>query len=57
METMLGRRVEHHSPARLSSRKAGEMLEHGTVHGKPLSPKQKKLFRAVEHGWRPTRLK
>lgn len=41
-----------HGPSRA---KATEMLEHGEVHGQPLTKKQKKLFRAVAHGFKPTR--
>ena len=37
--------------------KAGEMLEHGTVHGKPLTPPQKGLFGLIRGGGKPTRLK
>lgn len=37
-----------------SPSKAGKMLREGKVHGKPLTPKQRKMFRAIEHGWKPT---
>lgn len=40
----------------VSPGKASEILEHGTVHGKALTGKQKQLFRAVSHGWKPARL-
>lgn len=39
----------------LSPSKAGEILKHGSVHGKPLSPKQKRFMRFVEGGGTPTR--
>lgn len=45
----------HNSPP--SSEKAGEMLEHGRVRGHRLTAAQRRYFRAIEHGWRPTRLK
>lgn len=40
-----------------SPEKAGEMLEHGTVHGEPLTPKQIGLFGLIRGGGRPNRLK
>lgn len=52
-EVFLGRKVFQHSPARLSRQKAREMLADGTVHGKPLSKKQRGLFGVVASGKRP----
>ena len=49
-ECMLGRRVVRHSPARLSKRKAREMLHHGEVHGESLTKKQRGYFGAVASG-------
>ena len=40
-----------------SKAKAGEMLEHGEVHGKPLSEGQKGLFGLIRGGGKPTRLR
>ena len=40
----------------LSPHKAGKMLEHGEVRGKPLSKKQKGLFGLIKGGKKPTRL-
>ena len=55
-ETFLGRPVLRHSPARIgpSKRKAAEILADGTVHGEPLTGKQKSFMRAVAHGFTPT---
>jgi hypothetical protein len=35
--------------------KARKILEHGSVHGKPLSPKQKRFMHFIEGGGTPTR--
>lgn len=35
--------------------KAKEMLEHGEVHGKELTPAQRRLFWLIVHGKHPTR--
>lgn len=40
-----------------SKAKAGEMLEHGTVHGKPLTKKQKGLFGMIRGGKKPTKMR
>jgi hypothetical protein len=40
----------------LSPHKAGKMLKHGSVRGKPLSKKQKGLFGLIKGGKKPTRL-
>lgn len=40
----------------LTKAKAGLLLEHGEVGGKPLSRKQKGLFGLIRGGKRPTRL-
>ncbi len=40
----------------LSSGKAAEMLKDGTAHGKKLTKKQKKYFRALAHGWHPDKM-
>ena len=37
--------------------KAKEMLRHGTVHGKPLSRKQRGLFGLIAGGGRPTEMR
>ena len=42
---------------KLTKAKAGEMLEHGEVHGKPLTEKQKGFFGLIRGGGKPTRLK
>ena len=52
-ETMLGRPVVRHSPARLSKRKAQEIMADGTVHGEPLTGKQRNFMQAVAHGMVP----
>lgn len=52
-EQMLGAGVIRNSPARLAQSKAAEILEDGTVHGKPLTGKQKKYMRAIAHGMKP----
>lgn len=39
----------------VTPRKAAEILRHGTVHGRALTPAQRRLFQGVRHGWRPTR--
>ena len=54
-ETFLGRVVTRNSPARLGPAKASEMLEN-PPGGRPLSLKQTRLFQAVKHGFKPTRL-
>jgi len=41
----------------LSRHKAAEMLHDGTVHGKPLTSKQRGLFALVASGKRPTRMR
>ena len=33
--------------------KAKEMLEHGKVHGKKLTKKQKRYFQMIAHGGKP----
>lgn len=43
--------------ALVSPEKAGEILEHGTVRGKALTPKQIGFFGLRRAGKRPTRLK
>lgn len=40
-----------------SQGKAQEMLNDGTVHGKGLSEKQRRLFQMIAHGKKPTRIK
>lgn len=40
----------------LSQEKAGEILRHGEVHGKPLTEKQKGLFGLIRGGKKPTRM-
>ena len=40
-----------------SKAKAGEMLRHGTVHGKPLTEGQEGLFGLIRGGGTPTKLK
>lgn len=35
--------------------KAREMLSHGTVHGKRITPKQRRYFGFIAHGGQPTR--
>lgn len=50
---MLGRVVAHHSPARLSQRKAKKIVVDGSVRGHPLTPKQHTFMRAVAHGMKP----
>lgn len=35
---------------KLTQKKAGAILKHGTVHGKPLTKKQKGFFGAVRGG-------
>ena len=42
---------------RLTKRKAAIMLEEGTVHGQPLTSKQRGLFGIIASGKRPTRVK
>lgn len=37
-----------------SKAKAKKMLADDSAHGKPLSKKQKKFFKAVSHGFKPT---
>jgi len=37
-----------------SPSKAKKMLDEGEIGGKPLTGKQKKFFRAIEHGFKPT---
>lgn len=34
-------------------RKAAEMLKDGTAQGHALTTKQKALFQALKHGWKP----
>ena len=41
-----------HGPSKAKSK---EMLKHGTVHGKPLTDKQKGLFGLIAGGKKPTR--
>lgn len=43
-----GKKRNSPSGSKPSPRKAGEMLKHGTVRGKTLSPKQKRFLRHVE---------
>ena len=38
-----------------SRAKAAEILEDGTINGKPLTEKQERFFQAVAHGWKPDR--
>ena len=38
---------------KLSSKKAKKILEDGTVHGKPLTARQKKFFGAIAGGEAP----
>jgi len=52
-ECMMGRMVEHHSPARLSQRKAKKIVADDSVRGHPLTPKQHTFMRAVAHGMKP----
>jgi hypothetical protein len=40
----------------LTQHKAGKMLKHGEVRGKPLTKKQKGLFGLVKGGKKPSRL-
>ena len=40
----------------VTPKKAKEMLRHGTVHGKPLSQKQRGLFGLIAGGGHPTRM-
>ena len=42
---------------KLTSTKAKKILTDGTVHGKPLSAKQKKFFGAIAGGQKPKRKK
>lgn len=46
-----------HSKARVSAKKAKEILRHGEVHGKALTKRQRGLFGLIAGGGRPTRLK
>lgn len=41
----------------LSAAKAGKMLKEGRANKKPLTDKQKRYFRAVAHGWKPSHMK
>jgi len=41
---------------KLTSKKAKEILSHGSVHGKNLSEKQKKFFGAIAGGQKPRRM-
>jgi len=41
----------------LSASKAQQMLDDNSAQGHALTPRQKKLFRAVAHGFRPAKLK
>ena len=54
---MLGRVVVHNSPARLTKKKAKEMLEHGEVRGHALTEKQRGLFGLIAGGGKPSRKK
>lgn len=40
----------------ITPHKAGKMLKHGSVRGKPLSGKQKGLFGLIRGGEKPSRL-
>jgi len=40
----------------VSPQKAGEILKHGAVRGHALTPKQRRLFQSLKHGWTPSRL-
>ncbi len=40
----------------MTKEKAKIMLKEGMARGHALTDKQKGLFRAVSHGWKPTRL-
>lgn len=40
----------------VSREKAGEILRHGEVHGKPLTSKQRGYFGLIRGGGKPTRL-
>lgn len=50
----LGNRRKRQLPTKA---KAGEMLEHGEVRGKPLTPGQKGLFGMIRGGGTPTRMR
>ena len=52
-ETLLGRRVVRHSPARLSAAKAATIVKDGTVRGHPLTAKAERYMQAVAHGMVP----
>ena len=41
----------------VSRKKAKKILKHGSVRGKPLTPKQQGLFGVIAGGRKPTRLK
>ena len=43
--------------AKVSARKAKEILGHGEVHGRPLTKRQRGFFGLIAGGGRPTRLK
>lgn len=38
----------------VTPRKAREIVKDGTVHGKPLTAPQRRLFQGIAHGWTPT---
>ena len=46
-----------HKPAQVSVEKAKEVMRHGEVHGKPLTPAQRGMFGARAGGQKLTRLK
>jgi len=48
MPTHPGKKHNSHRSPNPSPRKAGEMLSHGTVRGRSLTPKQKRFLRHVE---------
>lgn len=54
---MLGRVVAHASPARLTKKKAKQILREGTARGQVLTEKQKGLFGLIAGGGRPSRKK
>ena len=56
-EVMLGRPVVQHSPARLSKRKAKEILRHGEVRGHALTEKQEGLMGLIAGGGQPSKKK
>ena len=45
--------MKHKAHKSLSQGKAKEILEHGEVHGKRLTKKQKRFFGAVAGGQKP----